>query len=1106
MEDLDTRIAAIQPDLVGIGAMTIDEGRLFECARRVRKARPDALILAGGPHASLNPGRCLEEPALDGVVIGEGERTVVELVDALARGGDPRTIAGTGWRAEDGQPSFAPPRALVEDLDDLPLPAWDLVDLDRYSRYFNFHDLPLVAPPYSTMITSRGCPWSCTFCHNLFGRRARLRSADGVVDEMERLVRRHGVHEIHIIDDVFNIDGDRLIAICDEILRRDLRIRLAFPNGIRGDLITADQLHKLRDAGCYSVNFALETASPRLQRLIGKRLDVDRVLENSRLARELGLIVSGFVMLGFPTETREEMEATVKTVVDSAFDMPRLFEVCPFPGTELFKQAAAEGLVPAGLTGDDFDYDHGAFNVSTLSDEAFADVVRDARTRIIREPVRRMRLQSLIRSHPQSASQVFDSPFWTSARVPQGKPSHVDWAFSHRPGRKRRVSRPTDALLLFPPAMIDFQYAELGMPQIAGFLRHEGFHVEQRDLNVEFVHHLGGRDHLSRILEDPGWRRTVGGPRARPGKDPVDDLTRLYRESHAARRALFIELQRRYGGRTEDWTIERLDEEAPNSLTGDFFAGLLDDLLGSDPPPVVGLSVCCAAQLGPALELAQLLKEAANSWVVVGGPWARAARPVLHTWAPLFDRLDAVSFGDGEHTLPPLIDALRAGRDPAGIAGLATKRGDRVVLGEDRGRTDVAQLPPADFEGLALDLYTKRRLPLSTRRTCPWSRCVFCHHLTEFPGGPEQSLPTRVAIDRMETLVDRHGIREFELANLSTPAAELGSLSNEILRRGLEVRWQSLARVEAGFDRPALEKLAAAGCRKLELGLESAVPEELVRLDKGIRVEQVQQLLDDAHGTGVQISLFVMSLPGQRDEELEETLRFCDRNANGLSDIAAQRFNLGLSSPAFQRPKKLGIEISPDAGKALDVFNLPYRPGPELAPDTFVHKTMGTCLRIRGDRSPSMWEIQGLVSRLRGPRAFPYPPKPEKTPADDWLTIRQDALDEALSATDTLALLAAWPYAVLLCGTDPRHSVLHRMARYAKILDPGRLVVWSAEDPDAAVVLADPYIDFVVDGDEGAARLRAALDHGSDPCAASGVRGRTGEDWDHWAMAKRSGQ
>jgi len=80
------------------------------------------------------------------------------------------------------------------------------------------------------------------------------------------------------------------------------------------------------------------------------------------------------------------------------------------------------------------------------------------------------------------------------------------------------------------------------------------------------------------------------------------------------------------------------------------------------------------------------------------------------------------------------------------------------------------------------------------------------------------------------------------------------------------------------------------------------------------------------------------------------------------------------------------------------------------------------------------------------------------------------------------------------------------MARYAKILDPGRLVVWSAEDPDAAVVLADPYIDFVVDGDEGAARLRAALDHGSDPCAASGVRGRTGEDWDHWAMAKRSGQ
>ncbi len=388
VEDLVQRES---PDVVGLGALTIDETRLFACARAVKKASPDIVVVAGGPHPTLSPERCLEEQAIDWVVVGEGERTMTELVDALDHGSDPRQVPGLAWREASGA-GFSDPRPFIEDLDDLPGPAWDLVDLELYSRLFNFHDLPPLSPPYAPITTMRGCPYRCVYCHDIFGRRARMHTTARVVEDMKRLHDEHGVREFHIVDDIFNVDGKRLLAICDGIEEAGLDVRLAFPNGLRGDILTEHQLQRLRDVGCYSITFALETASPRLQKLIRKNLKVERVLESASTAASLGMITHCFVMLGFPTETREEMEHTIETVVRSDFDWPRLFTVCPFPGTEMFEMALRGGFDPSGLDGSSYDYDAAAVNASSLPTPEFRALLRSAEHRIFTHPPRVRRL------------------------------------------------------------------------------------------------------------------------------------------------------------------------------------------------------------------------------------------------------------------------------------------------------------------------------------------------------------------------------------------------------------------------------------------------------------------------------------------------------------------------------------------------------------------------------------------------------------------------------------------------------------------------------------------------------------------------------------------
>lgn len=333
-QSIADQIARVQPDYVGLSSMSCEEDVLCKLARTVRERSPRSCVLAGGPHASVAPKRLLVDSLVDFVVVGEAERTLIELVRIRQNGGDPASVDGIVF-ARDGRTVATAPRAAIEDLDALPFPAWDLVDLNAYARLPNWSGL-LKGKPYATLFSSRGCPYGCTFCHNVFGKRWRARSPASIVTEATRLVERFGVRELHILDDVFNLDAQRAQDVCRGLIEARLPLALAFPNGLRADIMNDELIGLLRRAGTYKINYGFETTSPRLQKMIGKNLDIAKAVETFDKTARSGIITGAYFMLGFPTQTRDEILDTIRFAADSNLDVGYFFKATPYPGSPFF--------------------------------------------------------------------------------------------------------------------------------------------------------------------------------------------------------------------------------------------------------------------------------------------------------------------------------------------------------------------------------------------------------------------------------------------------------------------------------------------------------------------------------------------------------------------------------------------------------------------------------------------------------------------------------------------------------------------------------------------------------------------------------------------------
>ncbi len=339
---LEEKIQNYSPDLIGISILAFNHLFIKRYASFIKKLAPDATIVIGGPAATYSYQEILEKhPEIDVAVLGEGETTMVNLVEKLITGNDIKNIKGIACRND--QIIVNERQDFIPDINQLPYPDYNLIRFEEYwgEKLHSQMNGVLAHKKYTHIISSRACPFNCIYCHNIFGKKLRKRSPENFVGEIQWLHETYGIKEFHIVDDVFNFDRPRMHAILHLIIERKLDIKLAFPNALRADMLETEDLDLLKKAGAYMVTFAIETASPRIQKLIRKNLNIEKVAENINHASAIGLIVKGFFMLGFPSETPEEIHQTIQFAVRSKLDLAHFFTVTPFPGTAL-RQLAKE--------------------------------------------------------------------------------------------------------------------------------------------------------------------------------------------------------------------------------------------------------------------------------------------------------------------------------------------------------------------------------------------------------------------------------------------------------------------------------------------------------------------------------------------------------------------------------------------------------------------------------------------------------------------------------------------------------------------------------------------------------------------------------------------
>jgi anaerobic magnesium-protoporphyrin IX monomethyl ester cyclase len=196
---------------------------------------------------------------------------------------------------------------------------------------------------YMQVMTSRGCPFQCTYCHRVFGVGFRPRSPENVIEELEMLKNKFGIREIFFVDDCFNCKPSRAKKICDLMVSKGLDFSITFPNGLRGDLMDEELLDKLKAAGTYRITYAIETASERLQKFLKKNLNLQKVKNIIEATDQRNMLVDGFFMIGFPGEKRSEVMQTLDFALTSKLHSMNIWFVTPFEGTELYDQAKELG-------------------------------------------------------------------------------------------------------------------------------------------------------------------------------------------------------------------------------------------------------------------------------------------------------------------------------------------------------------------------------------------------------------------------------------------------------------------------------------------------------------------------------------------------------------------------------------------------------------------------------------------------------------------------------------------------------------------------------------------------------------------------------------------
>lgn len=352
--NVEELIKDFKPDFVGITCTTPTFKSAIRLAETI-KSIVDVPIALGGIHPTIDHTPIIEN-SIDCLVVGEGEETMKELAQHIR---DYSQVSGLVLKDR-----VNPARSQIDNLDNLPFPARHLFGSNRYTYPDSLYSQAF------PLMTSRGCPGLCTYCcsKQIF-RKFRFRSAKNVVDEIEFLVNKYGAKEIHIWDDCFTLVKKRVFEIRDELKQRNIKIHIAFPNGLRVDMVDKDILKALKDMGTYSIAFGVESGNQNVLNTIKKGITLQQVRQAFKDAKEIGFETWGFFMIGLPGDDKTTMMETINFAIELDPDIAKFHILKPYPGSEAHQWLLERNLI------DDLDYSH--YGIHTTPVHHLPTVSRD---------------------------------------------------------------------------------------------------------------------------------------------------------------------------------------------------------------------------------------------------------------------------------------------------------------------------------------------------------------------------------------------------------------------------------------------------------------------------------------------------------------------------------------------------------------------------------------------------------------------------------------------------------------------------------------------------------------------------------------------------------
>jgi len=355
MERIEAFYQEHRPDVVGIGMSTLMLGEGLQAAARAHaRGIP---VIAGGPHPTTDPQAVLDHPGIDAVVLGEGELALLELLPMLLAGRR-GPVEGAWVKDLDGSVLSSPHRRGYPDLDALPLPAWDLVDMPTYLAAWGQLDSVRPGLRGVNISGSRGCPFSCTFCQpvldRMFGKKLRQRSAESLVEEIRALKERYDIDGFWFTDDTFTTNHRWVERFCD--LLEDSGLDLLWGCTTRANLIKPELMARMHQVGLRKLGIGMESATERIREgVYGKGVSADAIDHTVRVARQTGVQTLLFLMLGAPDETRAEMVATIEQAARLPATEASFSLFVPIPGTDIHAAMIDQGYA---LSTDYTDYDY----------------------------------------------------------------------------------------------------------------------------------------------------------------------------------------------------------------------------------------------------------------------------------------------------------------------------------------------------------------------------------------------------------------------------------------------------------------------------------------------------------------------------------------------------------------------------------------------------------------------------------------------------------------------------------------------------------------------------------------------------------------------------